>query len=379
MNLTTPSLSSSNLEQLAWILPHFCCPDCDHVDILVDVVDYPKWLAFGIQYIDRVGGFECGLCKRKFNSLGFLDTHLLKEECVEKDKINEYRIINANEMDEPKSTPEFRDKCFKMIHGKKLRPEWTEVEIQKLIELRADGKTNQEIAIELGKKPPAITAKIMKLIEEGKIEKKRMPLTDEEIAKLIELRKQDKSTKEIADLMGKTLGTITGNITRLMKEGKLETNRKEIDDDLLIDYVKNYYKTSSIREIAEVFDISEGAIYTKLLKVVGRDWKKTLGLEEEVKPVVKPKALKVKSEKVLMKEKIEELKTKYRTSPLKGKGRKKQHKKEKEMKLVRWSNHDIKVLLKSESGMSMLEIAKKLKRSVGSCYVKRSELRQKRK
>jgi len=331
------------IEQLAWILPHFCCPDCHHIDFLIDGEELPQWLKFSIDYLNKEGGFECKLCGRVYQSLGFLDTHLLKIECVPKETIAEFRIINCRQRAETTDI----EKLKKIISNESLRKEWTDEEIAKLIELRIAGKTNEEIANVFNKKVSAISSKVYNLIREGKLAKLRLDWTDEETTKLIELRNAGKSHKEIAVEMNKSASCISQKSSKLIQEGKIQKQHNTTNDDELIAYVKEFYHISSMAEIGRIFGLTSNAVYMRLKKKIGKDWIKLLGLNKPVK-IKKPKSCKKEKVKVKL---IAEDKRKA------------------------WTKKDTDMLF---SCKDMHKIAKTLGRSIGSCYVKRSEIRNKR-
>jgi predicted transcriptional regulator len=187
-------------------------------------------------------------------------------------------------------------------------------------------------------------------MNEGKLERTRPEWTEENEAKLIELRNNKKSHKEIAVEMNKSVSCISQHISKLLQEGKLQKQTSSTNDDELIAYIKEFYHTSSMKEIGDTLDLTANAIYARLKKKIGQNWKEVLGLN---KPKKLPKPKKCKKEHIKL-------------IPEKGK----------ERKFKSWTEHDIKILF---SDKTMDQIAEKLGRTKNSCYVKKFELKHKKK
>jgi Mn-dependent DtxR family transcriptional regulator len=122
----------------------------------------------------------------------------------------------------------------------------TEEEIAKIIELFKQGKSLVEIAKELGISQLTVIRQLKKAASKGLIDytpKDISPLTEEEIAKIIELFKQGKSLKEIS----KELGIGQSTVTEVMKS--LDTDTL---DDIGI-FLKKTNKTNRITRLLGSF------------------------------------------------------------------------------------------------------------------------------
>lgn len=102
--------------------------------------------------------------------------------------------------------------------------DWSVHKSELLIQMRNEGKSNQEIADALDVPIGLISKKVVDLIKTGKIESRliQMDWSDDEDALLCDLRSQGVSTEQIAKQLGRSHGSVANHISRLIQAGALD-------------------------------------------------------------------------------------------------------------------------------------------------------------
>lgn len=128
----------------------------------------------------------------------------------------------------PKPTPERTARIQKSLEKtrkerKKVAPKvWTDEKVEKLIQLYNSGMSYKEMQLEMGVSTSKLTAKVHLLAEEGRIELRWSPkeFTDEEVKKIIEMRKKGMSYSKIGKALGRTDGSCSKKFREVMGSGK---------------------------------------------------------------------------------------------------------------------------------------------------------------
>ncbi len=109
---------------------------------------------------------------------------------------------------------------------KQTKPiQWSVDKVELLIKLREEGKTYKEIGEALGDISESTVAnKMVELMKRGKVIPKQIQKdwTEEEEALVCELRSQNVSNGQIAERLGRTLGSVANHISLLIKQGRLD-------------------------------------------------------------------------------------------------------------------------------------------------------------
>lgn len=152
-------------------------------------------------------------------------------------------------------------------------------QVKKLVE---EGKGNREIAEELGIKESAVTNDISVLRKEGKLPKKRARRTNPDVAKRREkikelLEEGRKYYKEIAEELGIKENIVTNDIAFLKREGKLSTEgQRESRFERIINYIK-----SNKKEIQQAIDYAKSYEDSKYLTEKERNKLKAFIIQAE--------------------------------------------------------------------------------------------------
>ena len=107
---------------------------------------------------------------------------------------------------------------------RKMCIDWSIAKRDLLIQMREEGKTNQEIADAIGCQISSIAHKVVDLIKSGKVESRttQMDWNEEEELLLCELRSQGLSTEQIAKQLGRTHASVSMKASRLITDGLLD-------------------------------------------------------------------------------------------------------------------------------------------------------------
>lgn len=176
--------------------------------------------------------------------------------------------------------------------------EFSEEEIERIIQLRENGKSISEIAKELNRSNKAIYGKLFNL---GFVEKNKMFWTKEEIKIMLEMIIYDHKNKvvnrkEISTLLNRSEQSVGDKIVELRKSGVLpKVNERERlylpwsnkEEAKLIHLRKHGY---TMDEISEIIIRPKSSVYKKIKKL--RDVgilkrKKTPWTEEEIELIIK--------------------------------------------------------------------------------------------
>ncbi len=120
-----------------------------------------------------------------------------------------------------------REKAF----DSKGRP-WIPEEEKRLVSMHKQGNTVVEIADALGRSKPSCAAKINRLLENGKIKKKKKESwTEKQVELLLESIEFDSNGyvsnyTKLAKVTGKQYAKVVRKVNRLRKEGRIPTNVK---------------------------------------------------------------------------------------------------------------------------------------------------------
>ena len=107
---------------------------------------------------------------------------------------------------------------------RKTSIEWSKTKTDLLIQMREEGKTNQEIADAIGVTVSVISHKVVDLIKSGKVESRltQMDWNEEEELLLCELRSQGLSNEQIAKRLDRTHASVAMKASRLITDGLLD-------------------------------------------------------------------------------------------------------------------------------------------------------------
>jgi DNA-directed RNA polymerase specialized sigma24 family protein len=97
---------------------------------------------------------------------------------------------------------------------------WTEDKVQRVIEMYENGATLQEIGNVYGKPWGAIRSLITRLADKGLIKRRHWEhYTEEDIDRMRELRADGRTYAEIGDIMGRTPSAVFNALKRARREG----------------------------------------------------------------------------------------------------------------------------------------------------------------
>ena len=142
------------------------------------------------------------------------------------------------------------------------------------MELAKEGKSNQEIAKELGINKEAVARDICILRKKGKISKERRnnrikkdPEVTKRREKVKQLVSEGKSNQEIAEELEVSKEVVAGDIYILKKEGKISKERRKKDQEVTkrreqVMELANEGKSN--QEIAEELGVNKGVIVTDI-------------------------------------------------------------------------------------------------------------------
>ena len=178
------------------------------------------------------------------------------QEIAEELKVNEWKV--AYDISILRKEGKISEKIRKKDKNADRRRE----QVKKLVE---EGKSNKEIAEQLGVKIGMVATDVSYLKAEGKISKKRRTtniIRREQVKKLVE---EGNGNRQIAEELGIKESIVTNDIAFLRKEGQLTKKRvRKTDPDVarrrekikeLMEEGKKYYK-----EIAEELGIKENIV-----------------------------------------------------------------------------------------------------------------------
>ena len=98
---------------------------------------------------------------------------------------------------------------------------WTEEKVERVIEMYKAGKPLQEIGNVYGKPGTSVRNLITRLSDKGLIERHHAEhYTDEDIERIRELKTEGKTYAEIGDIMGRTPAAVFNVLKRARREGK---------------------------------------------------------------------------------------------------------------------------------------------------------------
>lgn len=146
---------------------------------------------------------------------------------------------------------------------------WTDEQVKKLIRLRKEGKSRDEIAMLIGRSVYSVGSKIEKLRRTGELDSvHKMIVTDEKIEELIKLRNQGKGYTEISEIMGIKVRLVKSWIIKLIKAGRITPiPRKIFKEEMLDEMIRLREEGESYTKISRVMDINVSSVKRELKKL----------------------------------------------------------------------------------------------------------------